>query len=277
MKKITFALIGLLYFNSAFSQTYTTGLMQLSNTAGLEYSAQIDVNPTTVTLTLIGPDDRWLGLGFGVQSMTSSGDVVIYREYDDPENPGTTISELTDRSFGFPGQEPGQDAIGITPTEDAEGERDWTITSNVVNSGVRTLVATRAINTGNEKDYVFSASATSIELVWARYGFPGFDLEWHGVGNKGITMQGLTLSRDDFDVSDFNISPNPSKTYFTINLPAFSENASISVYDVLGKKVYESNFNSLSARVNVSQWNSGIYLVRVSTENATHTKRLVKE
>jgi hypothetical protein len=277
MKKITLALIGIFYFNMTFGQTYTTGLMELSNTSGLEYSAQIDVNPTTVTLTMIGPSDRWLGLGFGVQSMTSSGDVVIYYEIEDPESPGTFIPYLSDRSFGYPGQEPGQDATGITPFEDAEGERDWTIVSNVVNSGVRTLVATRETNTGQAKDYAFSASATSIDLVWARYGFAGFDLEWHGVLNRGITMQGLTLSQDDFALNDFSITPNPSKTYFNVNLPSFYENAALSVYDVLGKKVFEGKLNSISTSVNVSQWNSGVYLVRVSTDDTTQTKRFVKE
>lgn len=276
MKKITLALIGLLYFNLAFSQTYTTGLMQLSTTAGLEYSIQIDVDPTTVTLTMIGPENRWLGLGFGSQSMTSGRDVVIYREYDDPENPGTTIQELTDRSFGFEGQEPGQDAIGITPKEDAEGERDWTITSNVVNSGVRTLVATRESDTGNVDDYAFSASATSIDLVWARARFVGYDLEWHG-DNRGITMQGFTLSQEEFAINDFDISPNPANNNFTINIPSFNENVTVNVYDVLGKEVYNGKLNSMSSTINVSQWNSGIYLVRVSTEEATHTKRLVKE
>ncbi|WP_033961602.1 T9SS type A sorting domain-containing protein [Psychroserpens jangbogonensis] len=268
MKKITLALIGLIYFNTAFSQTYTTGLMELSNTSGLAYSIQIDVNPTTVTLTMIGPENRWLGLGFGVQSMTSGGDAVIFD--------GTT---LTDRSFGFEGQEPGQDATGITPLEDAEGERDWTVTSNVVNSGagVRTLIATRATNTGNAKDYVFSAAATSIELVWARARFEGFSLEWHGPDNRGITMQSLTLSQDDFQINDFEISPNPASNNFTISLPNFSENVTVNVYDVLGKEVYNGKLNSMSSTINVSQWNSGIYLVRVSTEEATHTKRLVKQ
>lgn len=266
MKKITLALIGIFYFNCVFGQTYTTGLIQLSNTSGLEYSAQIDVNSTTVTLTMIGPSDRWLGLGFGVQSMTSGGDVVIYD--------GTT---LTDRSFGFLGQEPGQDAIGIPPNEDPEGERDWTIISNDVNSGVRTLVATRATNTGQAKDYAFSASATSINLVWARYGFPGFDLEWHGVANRGITMQGLTLSQEDFNITNFNISPNPATSNFIISLPNFIENATLSVFDVLGKQVFNKTLNSISSRIDVSKWNSGIYLVKVSTDKVTHIKRLIKQ
>jgi hypothetical protein len=265
MKKITLALIGLLCFNLNFSQTYTTGLMEFSNVSGLEFSAQIDVNPTTVTLTMTGPENRWLGLGFGVQSMTSGGDVVIYD--------GST---LTDRSFGFPGQPAGQDAIGITPTEDPEGERDWTVTSNTVNSGLRTLVATRVTNTGQERDYVFSASATSIDLVWSFARFDDFNLEWHG-SNRGITMQSLTLSQDDFSINGFAISPNPANTKFTISLPNFTENASVSVFDVLGKKVFSGKLNAMSTTINVSQWNSGIYLVRVSTENSTQTKRLVKQ
>jgi hypothetical protein len=231
----------------------------------LEYSVQIDVNPTTVTLTMIGPENRWLGLGFGVQSMTTGGDVVIYD--------GTT---LTDRYFGLDFQEPGGDGTGITPSEDAEGERDWTVTSNTVDSGLRTLVATRATNTGQERDYLFSASATSIDLVWAFARFDSFSLEWHG-SNRGITMQSLTLGQDDFTMDGFSLSPNPSKTHFTINLPAFSENNTVKVYDVLGKQVFNGKLNSLSTTVDVSKWNNGIYLVRVSTADATHTKRFVKQ
>ncbi|WP_299224494.1 T9SS type A sorting domain-containing protein [uncultured Psychroserpens sp.] len=266
MKKITLAIIALLFFNLTYSQTYTTGMINLSNTSGLEFSVQIDVNPTTVTLTMIGPDNRWLGLGFGVQGMTSGEDVVIYD--------GTN---LTDRYYGFEGQEPGQDATGITPTEDLEGERDWTIVSDVLDSGMRTIVATRATVTGNNNDYEFSASATSIELAWARSRFEGYNLEWHGTTNRGITMQGLTLSQDDFQLNDFSISPNPGKEYFTINLPNSANETSIDVYDILGKKVYATKISSLVSTVDVSKWNDGIYLVRVSNENATTSKRFIKQ
>ena len=272
MKKITLALIGLLYFNLAFAQTYSTGLIQLSNTAGLEYSLQIDVSPTTTTMTMIGPDDIWLGIGFDTQDMIAGKDVVIYNGVS-----------LTDRYYGYPGQPEGQNAQGLTPTEDAEGERDWTTTSDTVDTGVRTIVATRENNTGNANDYVFSSTATSIDLVWARGNYhgnemvDGFELDWHGVGNRGITMQSLTLSQDDFQINDFDISPNPANTNFTISMPNFTENATVNVYDVLGKKVFASKLNSITSTIDVSQWNSGIYLVRVSTENAMHTKRLVKQ
>ena len=265
MKKITLTLLSILgVISLSYSQTYSTGLVQLSNTAGLEYAIQIDVNSTTTTLTMIGPENRWLGLGFGVQDMIAGEDLVIYD--------GTT---LTDRYYGYPGQPAGDNAQGITPSEDPEGEQDWTVSSNVVNSGVRTLVATRANDTGN--DYVFSPSAIAIDLVWARARFPGFDLEWHGPEHRGITMQSFTLGQDNYDIAKFQISPNPAKTNITINFPSFINDVSVEVYDILGKKILSKKINSISSNINVSKWNSGIYLIRVSTENTTSTKRFIKE
>lgn len=267
MKKITLTLIGLLYFSFGFSQTYTTGLLNLSSEAGLEFSIQIDVNSTTTTLTMIGPENRWLGIGFGVQGMTAGEDVVIFDG-----------ARLTDRYYGFPGQTPGDDATGIVPTEDAEGERDWTVVSNVVNSGVRTLVSTRATDTGNPNDYVFSASTTSIELAWARARFEGFDLEWHGTDNRGVTMQGLTLSTQDVNAqNEFEISPNPATSKLNIKLAQTLENANVTVYNVLGKKVYAKTLSAMTSSIDVSKWNTGVYLVRISADNQTITKRFVKQ
>lgn len=109
MKKITRALFSVFvticfYVNS---QTYSTGMLTFA-TSPETFSAQIDVSQNLVTLTLIGPANRWLGLGFGTDNMNAGEDVVIYD--------GST---LTDRYFGFPGQTPGQNSQGITPSIDS--------------------------------------------------------------------------------------------------------------------------------------------------------------
>ena len=195
MKNITLWFL-LLIFNYAFSQTNSTGEIVLSTTSGLEYSAQIDVTSSEVTLTLIGPSDRWLGLGFGVSSMTSGGDVVIFN--------GTA---LTDRTFG---------GIGVLPTPDSN--QDWTITFNDVSGGVRTLTATRALDTGEANDYVFSTSDTSINLVWAR-GNGSFNLVYHGGSNRGITSSAFTLDVNQYDLKNFDVVPNPVSSTFEIDLP----------------------------------------------------------
>lgn len=265
MKKITLALIGVisLLVNQLEAQTFSTGLITFT-TSPVEYSAQIDVTPTLVTLTMIGPDNRWLGLGFGTTSMIAGEDVVIFD--------GTN---LTDRHFGFTGQPAGQSAIGIIPTIDSR--EDWTITSNTVNAGVRTLVATRLPDTENVNDYVFSAAASSINLVWSHSADETFVLQYHGAGNKGSTLQSFTLSTNSFTNKDFTISPNPAKNRMNITLPNGMANANVTVFDVLGKKVYTGEISNFGGSINVSSWNSGVYLVKVTSNDVTQTKRFIKQ
>ena len=56
---------------SVSAQTYSTGVITL--TSG--YTVKFDTNATTVTMTLVGPSDKWLGLGFGMTTMGQTGDV----------------------------------------------------------------------------------------------------------------------------------------------------------------------------------------------------------
>jgi len=243
---------------ATYSQTFTTGTIILSNTSGLEYSAKIDITATEVTLTLIGPDDRYLGLGLGVLSMTEFRDVVMYLN-------GTSLSDMT------------FDGVGKDPLVDSN--QDWSTVSNTTLLGVRTLISTRALNTGEPNDYVFSTSDTSINLVWARGNTASFALNYHGGGNRGITSSGITLGNESFELAtNFKIYPNPGLTTFTIELLNNLTGVNLEVYDILGKRIHFQNLNKLISSIDVSQWNSGVYLVRVSTEeNATLTKRFIKQ
>lgn len=258
MKKITLTFFSsLLFIGMLFSQTNTTGEnpVPLSTTTGLEMGVKIDVTATQVTLQLGGPDDRWLGVGFGVQSMTNGGDVVIFD--------GTN---LTDRTFL---------GVGTTPALDAN--QDWTITA--IDTSVQGYVgieATRPITTSDASDYDFNLTDTSINLVWAR-GDGTFTLGYHGFNNKGITSAGFTLGVEDYYLSEFKISPNPVSTEFRVELPNDIENANVEVFNVLGKSIYYGEISNLNPTVSVSNWNSGIYMVRVSSGNISQTKRIIKQ
>lgn len=76
---------------------------------------------------------------------------------------------------------------------------------------------------------------------------------------------------------EFVISPNPAKSTINLYLPKGYENAKLSVFDVLGKEIYYTELSSLKSNINISKWNSGVYLVRISTENESQTKRFVKQ
>ena len=258
MKKITFCLILFLSFFSiqTFGQTYSTGLIQLSTEPGLRYSAQIDVTATEVTLTLVGPSDRWLGLGFDATSMTSDKDVVIFD--------GTN---LTDRSFLY---------LGAVPPMDVE--QDWTIQSNTVVDGTRTLEATRVLDTGNADDYVFSTSAYAINLVWAMAANSDFTVEFanYHFENKGIAMESFTLSQDEVAFGEFSMFPNPSTSKLNILIPRLQDEAQMTVFDVLGKKIFSRTLKNNLNKIDISQWNSGVYLIKLSTQKHTETRRFVK-
>ena len=159
---------------SAFvqAQTYTTGVVSLSSTAGLAMTAKIDVG-TQVTLTLTGPSARWFALGFDATSMGTGNDVVAVHS-------SGTLSAF-DASIG------GYSA----PT--ADPQQNWTIVSDGVASGVRTIVATRALVTGDANDHDFTAATGSLSLIWARAGSNSFSYSYHGSSNRGISNASFTL------------------------------------------------------------------------------------
>ena len=259
MKKITLSFIGIftLITSLSYSQTYSTGVIELLNDEDYLYTAQIDVTASLVTLTLSGPDNKYLGLGFDAMSMTAGKDVVIWL------NDGTF--KLSDRSF-----------IGIGSEPVIDTEQDWTIVSNTSSAGQRNVVATRLPDTGDSNDYVFSASATSIDLVWSFEASSGYILGWHGA-TRGFTRESFTLSTPSFTKADFTIYPNPGKTHLNINLLESNKKASVEVFDILGKKIYANTLSAINNRISVSKWHSGVYIVRVTLGEQSITKRFIKQ
>lgn len=249
MKKITLGVLFLLLATSMTAQTYSTGTVPLFTTAGLEYSAKIDVSQTLVTLTLTGPATRWLGIGFGENSMTAGGDVVIFN--------GATLS---DRTF---------DGVGVVPLIDSG--QSWTVTSNTVSSGIRTVTGTRALNTGEPNDYVFSASPSPITLVFAR----GQDLTvaYHGGGNCGSTVASFTLDTDKFTLAASQVYPNPSNGEFIVKTPAFLD--AITVYSQTGALVRTIPVGTNEAEITVKDLQTGIYLLELKNETETSWKKII--
>ncbi len=90
---------------------------------------------------------------------------------------------------------------------------------------------------------------------------------------------GASLSTQNFKLqnTEFIISPNPAKNKLTIKLPVLDTDSKLEVFDVLGKRIYKGLINQLESSVDISNWRSGIYLVRVSNNKTTQTKRFIKQ
>lgn len=92
---------------------------------------------------------------------------------------------------------------------------------------------------------------------------------------KDVTPKGATASIDKNTIAGFNVFPNPVvETSFKVSTANTSKKEVI-VYNVLGRKIKELTFTGNQKVIDISGLNSGIYLVKVTEDNKTATKKLV--
>ena len=168
-KSLFLFILGFSYLSLA--QSFTTGVVNLSSTPGLAMSVKLDIG-SNVTMTLVGPSGRWFALGFGAGNMEAETDVVGVHS-------AGTLSSFDAKLIGY-----------AAPVADAL--QNWTITSNQVVSGVRTIVATRPLDTGDANDYTFSAEEGTLSLIWARGSSNSFSYGYHGSSNRGVVNATFT-------------------------------------------------------------------------------------
>ncbi|HYD92604.1 MAG TPA: T9SS type A sorting domain-containing protein, partial [Flavobacterium sp.] len=103
-----------------------------------------------------------------------------------------------------------------------------------------------------------------------------FDFNPAIVTNTVTTTVQATAGIKENEKNSFIIYPNPASGKATIVLKdSLSEGYRVKVTDVLGKIVFEYDFNEPSAEFDISVLKSGIYLVTVSTNDKSATKKLI--
>lgn len=80
-----------------------------------------------------------------------------------------------------------------------------------------------------------------------------------------------TLSINGVQNPAINIYPNPFKN--SIRIQNLTQTAQVKVYDLTGKLVYQ---NSTAEYVDLSNLVSGIYMIKIATDNATKTFKIIK-
>lgn len=85
-----------------------------------------------------------------------------------------------------------------------------------------------------------------------------------------------TLSSSNFEITDLKIYPNPTTHLW--NVSTNNERITLlEVYDITGKKVFSLQPQSVNTQIDSSNLNSGIYILKLSTENGSVSKKLIKE
>jgi len=252
MKKITFILT-LLISSFGFAQNVSTGVVTLAS----DFTVKFDVNGTTnkVTMTMVGPSTVWLAVALNTSAGNSMGsggeDVILY------DSTGLKDRNLTG----------GQNAPNVDTSQ------DWAESSNTVTSGVRTIVATRNLNTNDNNDYVFTTTSnTSLPLLWAKGS--NLTLGYHGARGGAAS----TLGTAEIAVMpEFDVYPNPADLELNVEFPASIQKATIAVYSVLGTLVFQAEMDQWNSKINTSEWSSGIFIMNINTPDFSQTKRIIKK
>jgi len=107
------------------------------------------------------------------------------------------------------------------------------------------------------------------------------NLSYNGLVVDGLFMiddlsSSYLLSSNEYNkLSNSKLYPNPVNNILNIKLP-YNTNSEVSIYNILGKKIMSKSFSRLTNQIDISNLNSGMYLVTIKTETAIVTKKIVK-
>ena len=104
--------------------------------------------------------------------------------------------------------------------------------------------------------------------------------EFNGNGtNFGVNFWQTSLSINDIELNnEFTVSPNPTNSDLNLRFNSTISEGNINIHDISGKLIYSRKVgNTNSETINASEWMQGIYLVTISTNSKTQTKRFVKQ
>ena len=239
-------LIGLLFAtNFGFAQ-FTTGEVVLNGT----FTAKIDTDASLVTLTLKGSSSSWLGIGFGGTNMSSATDMFIWN---------ATSSRDYKPSGGR--SEPSPDL-----------NQSWNVTTDSDVSGIRTVVATRALVSSG--DYTFANSNTSIPIIFGRNSSSTTLGDGHDA-RGGRTLTRTALGVEDFSLNATSIYPNPASGEFFIKTK--TNLSKVNLYSQTGAlvKTIDVADDSREFTVDVKGIQSGVYLLELQNDSEKSWKKVI--
>ena len=257
MKKLLL-ISGLALATIAHAQ-FSTGTVSLGSTG---MTIKMDTTPTLATLTLVGSSTSYLGIGFGGTGssggMVSGVDGFIY-------NSNSTTNTNLDYSF-----------VGVGGTPAADTSQDWTVSSNTISGGLRTIVATRSLS-GGSGDTTFTNAAGNMNIFFAKGPSTTLSNNYHG-GDRGyaVLTKVASLGTNDLlaESRQIMIYPNPAKEI--VSIKNADKIKSIDIYETTGRKVRSVKLED--DNINVSDLKSGNYYLEITLKDGTLSfEKLIKE
>ena len=85
----------------------------------------------------------------------------------------------------------------------------------------------------------------------------------------------FTLANNTFELNKVSLYPNPNKGIFSIDLPVKMNNASLHIYDVSGKKIFDVANYSSGTPIQINDISKGLYFINISTDQTSEILKFV--
>ena len=198
---------------------------------------------------------------------------------------GTAGIQFTTSTVGYDGISISFDTYGGNPSSKWQEYQytidgtNWIILGNnngSLNGNWANVTLSFPVTCNNNPDFAFRvvsifnpSGGTQYEAVTGG-GYNGSNGKWY-FDNVGVSYN--TLSTQYNSIEGLKMYPNPLKEN-TLNLTSTANtDMSVQVFDVLGKEVLKLNVTNNA--VNVSGLNAGVYIVKITEEGKTATRKLV--
>jgi hypothetical protein len=119
----------------------------------------------------------------------------------------------------------------------------------------------------------FTATNTFV-VIYAR-SLGAVDGETETFWDNFSLQEDVTASVEDLLASKFNVYPNPVKDVLTIKVKDITV-SSVKIYDLLGKEVFAQQGLS-KQELDITNLNSGLYLLKIDTLDGTLNKKIIVE
>ena len=157
------------------------------------------------------------------------------------------------------------DIIGATGDDPGSG---WAVAGVTNATKDHTLTRKNTIS-GPNSDWASSAGSDESSSEWV---VTGKDTEWTSLGSY---TGNNTASLKNNAISGFATYPNPVSEGILNISSASSSTKNLTIFNLLGKKVLSSSFSGIKKDIDVSSINAGMYILKVTEEGKTATKKLV--
>lgn len=148
--------------------------------------------------------------------------------------------------------------ISTQPLQDDNGGMD---TGDVI-SGVKSFTVPASVELGDYDNVLIVC--TVINALWG-----------HVALGQNTGADCATLSTSSLDLSTVKLFPNPATDLVHVS-NNISEEVSLEIFNVLGKSVFISSKNTFNQiNIDLSNFDSGIYIVRISSNENSVTQRLI--